>query len=100
MGKVHKGGNVARDRPGAGAAHCGQRGWLGKDLTPADWRIKVDGEARAELESLAGALTMHKGSVEQLDATQFDLPALERLMARANLAKCGRGLWCGDAETR
>lgn len=91
MGKTQTGGQVGHDVAAAGSRSSGTRGWLGKDLTPTDWRMELDRETRLELQALAGMLAAHEGSVEQLDAARFRLPAFERLMAHAR-ERLDRGL--------
>jgi alpha-ketoglutarate-dependent taurine dioxygenase len=83
VSKARKGGQVGYDDVAARSGPGVARGWLGKDLTPADWRIELDREAQAELRSLAGALETHEVSVEHLDISRFRLPAVGRSMARA-----------------
>jgi len=91
VGKTRTGGQAGHDVAAAGPRSSGTRGWRGKDLTPPDWRIELDRETRAELRALAGVLAAHQGSVEQLDAARFRLPAFERLMARVR-ERLERGL--------
>ena len=82
MGGIDSGLAQGQGAPAIPAGHLdAPSSWLGKDLSPGDWRIEVGPAAKAELESLARRLQGSETPIEELRLSDFECPAVERLMA-------------------
>lgn len=54
--------------------------WRSKDIKPGEWNVPVAADARAELDTIAGAFTDFEGSIEELVPDAFDWPATTEMM--------------------
>src|SRR5690606_11678142 len=67
-------------RPRARPAFAKHFAWKSADLRTDDWLVELSAAARAELDTIAGALSDHAVDIEDLVPDAFDWPATTEMM--------------------